>query len=783
MTGAAWYASEAALVGALRGADGGGGRPGIDGYDDVREVFRGGQGTVSVATRRADGRRVAIKVVHDERLADDRERRRFEREIDVLSSLDHPHLVPILGTGTTADGLPYLVMPWIDGAPLDEHVLGPDRGGTSRLDVPATLRLLVRVCDAVHFAHQRGVMHRDLKPGNIRVTPEGLPVVLDFGLAAPVRAGARAAGPTITATGQFVGSLAWASPEQVEAGDDGIDLRTDVYSLGVILYQALTGRLPFDVSGPLRETIERIVAEDPVPPSGLRSMDEDVETIVLRCLAKDPGRRYQGADDIARDIRRHLAGEAIEARRDTAWFHARRALRRYRVATAVGSFLALVLAATTITMTVLYRATEAARAEARLQWAETGRQAANARSAVRFLEQVLTASDPAYREDAELSLRSVLDGAAARYRHELRGQRGALRDVAHTLGRAYLHLGAYDAADPLVEHAVALDGDFVRAVAPGTAAHHAAVEALVDSTSTLAMLRHAQNRLEDAEALYDDILTFGRAGARSVADTLRTRIDLANVLAAQGRYERAERLWRDVADDAATTPAGAEERDLALYYLGMTRLARGDPDDADRFLQAALEAMRTRYGDESAQAADCLAALARLELFRDRPAEAIDLAERALAIFEARFAPGHERASDCLVTIAEGQSQAGRLDLAEPFFQRAVAAHRATLGDRHTATARALERYATALLAAGDAGRAEPMFREALDVFRASRGPGDPDVAFMAMRLGCCLSGAGRLAEARPLLAEALPVLERHYGPEDPRTMTGRRCLAHAARD
>lgn len=323
----------------------------IPGYEIVREIHRGGQGVVYQAVQRSTRREVAIKVMRQGPFATLADRARFEREIDTLSKLDHPNIVAVHDAGVAA-GFHYFVMNYVDGQTLDEAL--PDAAGR----IPATLDVFIKVCDAVHAAHLRGIIHRDLKPSNIRVARTGEPFVLDFGLAKAADAEPDSA---MTRTGQFVGSLPWASPEQLESASARIDLRTDVYSLGAILFQLLTGALPFDVGTNLRDAYDSILLRDPPRPSavaaaaGSARIDDELDTIVLKCLAKDRERRYQSAGELARDLRRYLAGEPIEAKRDSALYVLRKTLRRYRLPFSVAGAFVVLLGVVAVTMALLYR--------------------------------------------------------------------------------------------------------------------------------------------------------------------------------------------------------------------------------------------------------------------------------------------------------------------------------------------------------------------------------------------------------------------------------------------
>ncbi len=295
------------------------------GYEILREIHRGGQAVVYQAIQSSTRRKVALKVMREGPLAESRERARFDREVQILGQLRHPNIVAIHDSGTTA-GWSYFAMDYIPGQPLDEYM------ATAEHSVDETLRLFVKICRAVSAAHLRGVIHRDLKPSNIWIDSSGEPHVLDFGLA-KIATGLltdESQPHLMTITGQFVGSLPWASPEQAEGSPGNIDIRADVYSLGVILFQMLTGCFPYVVVGNMREVLDNILNAQPTRPSTLRrQIKNEVETIVLKCLQKERERRYQSAGELTQDVERFLAGEPIVAKRDSAWYVLRKvALRR-----------------------------------------------------------------------------------------------------------------------------------------------------------------------------------------------------------------------------------------------------------------------------------------------------------------------------------------------------------------------------------------------------------------------------------------------------------------------
>ncbi|HEB79890.1 MAG TPA: hypothetical protein ENI79_05400, partial [Rhodospirillales bacterium] len=390
-------------------------------YDIIREIHQGGQGVVYEAIQETTNRRVAIKVLRHGPLANRRERARFEREARILARIDDPRIVTIHHTGQAYGG-DYFVMDFVDGRPLDRFV------ASKALGVRETLSLIATICEAVETAHLKGIIHRDLKPSNILVDEQGEPHVLDFGLAKmEAEADDVTRARNMTITGQFVGSLPWASPEQADGTPDLIDLRTDVYSLGVLLYQLLTGQFPYDVVGKMREVLGHILDAEPIKPRTIRSdIDDEVETIVLKCLAKDPDRRYQSAGELARDIRHYLADEPIEAKRDSTVYVLRKQMHRHRVPLIVATgILFLIIASSVVAWTLYLRSQEnlrdsyvaqahstriGGRAGRRFDTLDALKKAANIRPSIELRNEAIAATA---LTDARIVRQWVVDGGAS----------------------------------------------------------------------------------------------------------------------------------------------------------------------------------------------------------------------------------------------------------------------------------------------------------------------------------------------------------------------------------
>ncbi len=306
-------------------------RPELPGYEIVREVSRGGQGIVYEAIQTRTRRRVALKVLRQDHGLSRSQRARFDREIEIAAALTHPGIVGVYDSIAMPGSRHALVLEYVEGEALDRQKLASgDEGQRPR----AAVELIAKVCDAIHYAHQRGVIHRDLKPSNILVDGAGQPRILDFGVACWFGVpGAEAA--RITLTGEFAGTLAYAAPEQVSGVVGVPDLRSDLYALGVMLYQLCFGSLPYEVNGPLDSVIRNIVSTAPTRTRIGRGygVDEDLWVIISKALAKEPDRRYQSAAAMGADLRRYLNGETIEARRDSRMYVLRKTISRHRYAT------------------------------------------------------------------------------------------------------------------------------------------------------------------------------------------------------------------------------------------------------------------------------------------------------------------------------------------------------------------------------------------------------------------------------------------------------------------
>lgn len=397
----------------------------LPGYEVRERLSRGGQGAIYAAVDVTTREAVAIKVLPHGLFGSESARRRFEREIEIVGELRHPQIVRVLKSGRTSGGLPYFVMPRIAGLPYDRWAELRRAG-----DLRAIVALHAQLCEAIHFAHERGVIHRDLKPSNVLIDAADQPNVLDFGLAKALDgpgALASAATTTMTMEHQFVGSMPWTSPEQLSGGADAIDVRSDVYALGVMLFQALTGEFPYVVEGSLTAIVNNIINIVPQPVSARNAaVTGALDAIVLKALAKSPQARYGSAKDFALDLRQFLDGGSSRARREQTLAGLQRNIRRYQAIAGVSAAL-LALSA------MLFVRANVSRGRAE-------REAAKSVAAAKFLEDLFDAVNPT-GDGLSVTVADVLARASERIPVEFANEPQIAAGLHFMLGNAYGRLG------------------------------------------------------------------------------------------------------------------------------------------------------------------------------------------------------------------------------------------------------------------------------------------------------------------------------------------------------
>lgn len=735
--------------------------PAIPGYEIRKEIHRGGQGAVFEAVQQSTHQLVALKVMHG--AGSENARTRFEREVDLLGRLRHPGIVRVFDGGVSGDRA-WFAMEFVRGRALGEVV--------GNLPLRDALRLFVKICDAVNAAHLQGVIHRDLKPGNILIDDRAEPRIVDFGLARIATEGGTAS--AVTLTGQFMGSLPWASPEQVAGAAHVVDLRSDIYSLGVVLFQLLTGAFPYDVTGGFAKVARTIEHAEPRRPSAARpGLDADIDTIVLRCLAKEPGRRYQSASALSTDLERYLAGQPIEARRDSAWYLMGRAMRRYRAMAAAAAVVALVLG---ILGGMLWRTN--ARLDTALLVAEQRRveaesSAATANQVVAFLRQTLGSVDASLAQGRDTAIvEEMLASAEVRIADSLEDQPLARARLRNAIGWAYERLGKPDRAVEHLREAHRLYDALDR---------ESSVEA-VDNALDLAMALAGLGRAGDAHEAADEArrraeAAFGETHASAIA-----AIQLSGrMLEFLGRadealpfLERGDRLA------AAHLPESGELVWRGRLYHGSALLRLGRFDEAETVLREALDLARRHLGERHSDTHVVIGYLAGVMLESGRPAQAVPLLEESFVFRRELHGPEHARTIGMQTILAGALMESGELQRAEPLFDDVLRVRRRDLPPAHPLLAMALANAARVRMYGERFTEALPLYEEALLVARTGLPAGHPDIHAREIDLGYCLVGTGQEVRGMEALRDVYDRCAARLGAGDRMTRRAATTLADA---
>lgn len=705
-------------------------------YRLLQLLGEGGMGEVWLAEQRAPIQRtVALKLIKtgmDTKAVV----ARFESERQALALMDHPNIARVFDAGSSADGRPYFVMEYVPGLPLTEYC------DKRRLTMKERLALFVQVCDGVQHAHQKAIIHRDLKPSNVLVVEhegKAVPKIIDFGLAKAT--GQRLTDKTMfTELGVMMGTPEYMSPEQADQREQNIDTRTDVYSLGVILYQLLVGVLPFDAktfrAAGLEAVLRLIREQEPPKPSMrvrslgpasavsaelrqvepqsfARGLQGELDWITMKALEKDRNRRYASPADLNADIGRHLRNEPVLAHPPSAGYRASKFVRRHRVAVAAAISIVLLLIAFAAAMAVQARRIAAERDRA-------NRQAEIARRVADFMKGMFKVSDPSEARGNSITVREILDSASKQIDTGLAKDPETQSQLMDVMGEVYQNLGLYPSAQPLLERALEIQRRIHGARNPET----------LKLSNDMAWLFTLQGRFAQAEKLDRDTLNTARqALGQDDAETLTSMRHLAGVLYREGHYAQAETMNREVLDRERRVLGPEHPETLAtINNLAVDLDTEGRYAEAEKFDRELLDVKRRVLGSEH---------------------------------------PDTLMTMDSLATVLQ---QEGHYAQAEKILRDTLDVDRRVLGPEHPDTLRTISILANTLDHERRFPEAEKMDRQLLDIQRRVLGPGHPDTLLTMNNLAGVLGDEGQDPQAEKLFRELVEIQTRVLGPEHPQT-------------
>lgn len=714
-------------------------------YQLIREIASGGMGQVFLAIRNDDEfkRFVALKLIRKE-LIDEDILNRFYAERQILASLNHPYISKLFDGGTTSDDVPWFAMEYVEGEPITDYIK------RSAFSLPERIELFIKVCSAVQYAHQNLIIHRDLKPQNILITPNGDPKLLDFGIAKLIN---REQKTPFTRYQNSLMTPEYASPEQVS--HDPVTTVADVYALGVLLYQLLTGSLPYEFKKrspvEIEKTITRQIPDLPSVKAQNRALQGDLDSVIMKALKKEPAERYASVEQLSGDLKRYLANQTVLARKDTFFYKSKKFISRNKWSVAVSAAIALLILSFSV-VTFIQSKTIQARA------IEAERERDRAEQVSGFLTDLFQLVSPDQAQDNALSAVELLNRGAKKVEEEFSDQPLDQANLFLVLSDVYETLGSFDEALVYAKKANTILSDVHKGSHPDVA----------KSLNSIGWLLRQNAEYEKADSFLTSALTMRKLlYGNNHLDVARSLNDLAVLRQSRGDYASTDTLLKEAIEiRRAISGKESEATGVLLSNYAALKYGLGEFQEAENLMSESLEIMRATVGDSDMQTANVMSNLAAIMMVQQNMDGAIKYYNQALEVRLKILGEGHPDLASSYAHLGNIYRSTEQYALAEELLVKAYHIRFENLGTKNELTVDSKRLLGLLYDAKGETEKAEQHYLDAIEGYRIFTSTGNAEMAETLQNLGSLYLNTGNPESAETALREAFEMRSKIMGEE-----------------